>query len=175
MLGLNTSLSRACKTGTEVRDLAQSGWGLKFKAALNIDEPETKALYDELNVIRKKLRNHVAHGAFGNDGQAFSFHSNAGAVPLLLPHRRDRESFRFGSGAELDPTQAFDVIARFVSHLWMGRRAGMKLYIQEYQLPAILTMSADGTHERTTANEHDMVEFTEDLVTQIDIAKNMDW
>lgn len=45
----------------------------------------------------------------------------------------------------------------------------------QYQLPAILTMSADGTYERTTANEHDMVEFTEDLVTQIDIAENMDW
>ena len=168
-------LSGACTTGREVSDLAGAGWSEKFKAALDIDEPETRALYDELTSIRRQLRNHVAHGAFGKDGQAFSFHSSAGAVPLLLPYRRNREPFRFGSGAELDPTQAFDAIARFESYLWSGRRARVKQYIQDYELPAILSMSADGTYERARSSDQDMVDFTEHLIAQMDNAANMDW
>ncbi len=168
-------LNGQCTTGKEVSLLAGADWAEKFKAALDIDDLETKALYDELTVIRQQLRNHVAHGAFGKDGQAFSFHSSAGAVPLLLPHRRNRESFRFGSGAELDPTQAFDTIARFESHLWSGRRARVRLYIQEYQLPSILSMSADGTYERARVSDQAMVDFMESLVTRINNAANMDW
>ena len=168
-------LRGACTTGREVSDLAGADWSEKFKAALDINEPETRALYDELTLIRRQLRNHVAHGAFGKDGQAFKFHSSAGAVPLLLPHRRNRASFRFGSGADLDPTKAFDAIARFEINVWSGWRARVKQYIQDYALPAILSMSADGTYERARASDQDMVNFTDHLVAEIDNAANMDW
>ncbi len=168
-------LGGVCTTGRGVSDLAGADWAEKFKAALDVDEPETKTLYDELIVIRQQLRNHVAHGAFGKDGQAFRFHSSAGAVPMLLPYKRNRQSFRFGSGAELDPTQAFDAIERFETHLWEGRRAAVKLYIQDYELPAILSMSADGTYDRARASDQGMVDFTEGLVAQMDNAANMDW
>ena len=109
-------LTGVCTTGKEVSQLARADWAKKFKSALNVDEPETKALYDKLTLIRRQLRNYVSHGAFGKDRQAFSFHSRAGAVPLLLPHSRTGESFRFGSGVDLDPALAFDAIARFHSH-----------------------------------------------------------
>lgn len=168
-------LNGVCTTGREVSTLASADWSEKFRAALDVREPETKALYDELIAIRRQLRNHMAHGAFGKDGQAFSFHSNAGAVPLLLPYRKNKESFRFGSGADLDPSQAFDVIARFESCLWSGPRASLKQYIQEYELPAILSMSADGTYERARSSYQEMVNFTERLATEIDNAANMDW
>ena len=168
-------LNGQCVTGKAVSHLAGADWAAKFKAALDIDDPQTKALYDDLSLIRRRLRNHVSHGAFGKDGQAFSFHSSAGAVPLLLPHRRDRASFRFGFGVDLDPTQAFDTIARFESHLWSGQRAPLRLYIQEYELPAVLSMSADGAYERATASEQAMTDFADSLITQIDNAANMDW
>ena len=51
----------------------------------------------------------------------------------------------------------------------------MKLYIQDYELPAILSMSADGTYERARASDHDMVNFTEHLIAQMYNAANMDW
>ena len=168
-------LRGACTTGRKVSGLAGAEWSEKFKAALDLNEAEAKVLYDELTAIRRQLRNHVAHGAFGKDGQALSFHSRAGAVPLLLPHRTNRESFRFGSGAELDPTEAIDAISRFESYLWSGRRARVKQYIQDYQLPAILSMSADGTYERARSSDQDMVDFTEHLIAQMDTAANMDW
>lgn len=168
-------LSGACKTGREVRQLASADWSTKIKTALDIDEVEVKGLYDELAVIRRQLRNYVAHGAFGKDGEAFSFHSSAGAIPLLLPHREGRRLFRFGSGLDLDPTKALDTIARFESHLWDGWRAGAKLYIQDYGLPAILSMSADGTYEQASSSERTMVDFTKQLAKQFDDERNMDW
>ena len=146
-----------------------------MRTALDFDEPEVKDLYDELTVIRRQLRNYVTHGAFGKDGEAFSFHSSAGAVPLRLPHKRKPQSFRFGSWVDLDPTQAFDIIARFESHLWNGWRAGAKLYIQDYELPTILSMAEDGTYEQARSSEQTMVEFTEQLARQFDDAANMDW
>ena len=117
-------LRGASTTGREVSQLADADWSTKLKAALDIEEPEMRILYDKLAIIRRQLRNYVAHGAFGKDGEAFSFHSSAGAVPLRLPHRRKCDPFRFGSGVDLDPTHAFDIIARFESHLWTGWRAG---------------------------------------------------
>ena len=91
-------LRGACATGREVTQLASADWSAKMRTALDFDEPEVKDLYDELTVIRRQLRNYVTHGAFGKDGEAFSFHSSAGAVPLRLPHKRKPQSFRFGSG-----------------------------------------------------------------------------
>ena len=168
-------LNGTCTTGREVRKLASADWSEKLKTALGVDEPEIKDLYDELTLIRRHLRNYVTHGAFGKDGEAFSFHSSACAVPLRLPHRRKPQSFRFGSGVDLDPTQAFDVIARFESHLWNGWRAGAKHYIQDYGLPTILSMAADGTYERARSSEQTMVDLAEQLARQIDDAANMDW
>ena len=168
-------LGGVCRTGREVRTLANADWSAKIKAALDIDEPEVKSLYDKLAVIRRQLRNYVTHGAFGKDGEAFSFHSSAGAVPLRLPHRRTHQPFRFGSGVDLDPTQAFDIFERFELHLWNGWRAGAKLYIQDYELPAILSMATDGTYERARSSEQGMAEFTEQLARRIDDAANMDW
>ncbi|MCY4199352.1 MAG: hypothetical protein OXC53_08705 [Rhodobacteraceae bacterium] len=168
-------LNGVCSTGEEVGRLARANWGEKFKAALPIDDHETKKLYDELITIRRRLRNHVAHGAFGKDGEAFSFHSTAGAVPLILPHTQNSDSFRFGSGADLNPKQAFDSITHFESHIWSAKRAGIKLYIQDLGLPAILTMAADGTYEGVRETVEDMVEFTEHLMREMDNAANMDW
>ena len=142
-----------------------------------MDESEKRALHGKLTWIRRQLRNHIAHGAIGKVGEAFDFHSAIGAVPPALPQRRSRSSFRFGSGADLDPDpdQAFEVIARFESHLWSGPRAGIKRYIQDSELSAILTMAADGTYERARASEGRMAKFTERLAWQFNDALNMDW
>ena len=168
-------LRGTCTTGKEVRKLAGADWSAKLKTTLDIAEPEIKDFYDELTVIRRQLRNYVTHGAFGKDGEAFSFHSSAGPVPLRLPHESRRQSFRFGSGVDLDPTEAFDIIKRFESHLWSGWRSGAKLYIQDYELPTILSMATDGTYERARSSEQMMVDFTEQLARQFDDAANMDW
>ena len=164
-----------CQTGQEVTELAASNWADKFKAALSLDDEKTKALYDELTAARRRLRNHVAHGAFGKDGEAFSFHSTSGAVPLLLPHKRTKESLRFGSDADLRPDEALAVIEQFEAHLWSGERARLKRHVQDYALPSILTKAIDGTYARAMKSDQDMDEFVEYLTNQIDQAANMDW
>lgn len=168
-------LRGVCTTGRAVRQLVSADWSAKIKTALDIDRAEIKALYDELSVIRRQLRNYVAHGAFGKDGEAFSFHSHVGAVPLLLPHKRGGKLFRFGPGLDLDLTQTFNIIERFETHLWNGWGAGAKLYIQDYELPAILSMAADGTYERAMSSERKMVDFTKQIAKRIEDAANMDW
>ena len=163
------------KTGQDVRQLAAADWAEKFKAALGIDDAETKALYDELTAARRQLRNHVAHGAFGKDGQAFSFHSSAGAVPLLLPYKRSQESLRFGFGADLRPDEALVIIERFEAHLWDEERGRLKRHVQDYALPSILTKAVDGTYERAMASDEAMDDFVDYLIYQMDQAANMDW
>ena len=60
----------------------------KFKACLDIHDHSIKVHYDRLVEIKRQIRNYMAHGAFGKNGEAFQFHSGAGAVPLLLPHQK---------------------------------------------------------------------------------------
>ena len=99
-------LSGNLKTANEVAELAEADWPVKFKRALSLSDPSTKNLFDKLIIIRKELRNFVAHGAFGKQGEAFSFHSGAGAVPVLLPHHSRNKKFRFAESIIFDDSSA---------------------------------------------------------------------
>lgn len=116
-------LQGTCVTGADVTRLAESNWETKFKSALDLADSATKKFYDELLVVRRQLRNFVAHGAFGKQGEAFQFHSRAGAVPLLLPHRVDGQNYRFGRGIDFVEHEAISLLDAFIAHLWSGPRA----------------------------------------------------
>lgn len=161
--------------GDAVAKMANAQWGDKFKSALDISNVDTKVFYDKLINLCRQIRNFVAHGAFGKDGQAFSFHSSTGAVPLLLPHRQDKDGFKFGNGVDFVTYDAFALIRDFIEHLWNGDLAPAKIYIQESGLPLILADTADGTYARAMASKEDMREFTDFQSRMSDDAANMDW
>lgn len=75
-------------TGEDVANLADNEWASKFKACLDIHDNSIKPHYDRLVEIKRQIRNYMAHGAFGKNGEAFQIHSGAGAVPLLMPHQK---------------------------------------------------------------------------------------
>jgi hypothetical protein len=162
-------------TGKDVARLAEADWSEKFKCALDISDPATKKLFDQLIEIRRELRNFVAHGAFGKGGKAFEFHSGAGAVPVLLPHRAGNKTFTIGEHLTFKDDAALQVIEAFIKHLWDGPRAPAELYIQKSQLPIILTMAADGKYARAMSSIEDMEHAVDYLSHRFDQAANMDW
>ena len=168
-------LSGRATTGAQVSELAKADWADKFKAAIPLGDPETKTFYDKLVSIRRQLRNAVAHGSFGKQGEAFRFHSNAGAVPLLLPHQAAKETYSFGSGIEYLDDEAIDVLESFIEHLWSGPLGPARLYIQESALPLILTMAANGEYAKAMQSEEDMTALLERLNYTFDQSANMDW
>lgn len=168
-------LTGRIQTATEVATLADANWADKFKAALDLKEPDTQRLYNELVEIRRQLRNAIAHGSFGKQGEAFSFHSSAGAVPVLLPHRRSHRKFSLGHGLSFHDDAAIALIEEFVIHLWSGPRAPAQLYIQESHLPTILTFVTNGTYRSAMASIADMTEFIEYWSSQQDRATDMEW
>ena len=162
-------------TGKEVARLAESEWKVKFKCALNTSDNILKGYFDELIIIRRQLRNFVAHGAFGKEGEAFSFHSSAGAVPVALDHKPTE--FRFSLTPELafDDQQALLTIEKFIAYMWSGQREPAKIYIQESDLPLILPMASDGRYAAAMASAEDMKVLVDRLMKQSDAAANMDW
>jgi len=168
-------LSGRCATGGDVARLARSEWSDKYKAALDLNDAQDKRFYDELAIMRRQLRNFVAHGAFGKDGEAFRFHSTAGTVPMLLPHNREHSSFRFGQGVNPKSDEAIDLIRAFTVHLWSGPRAAAKIYVQDYALPLILTNVANGACGRAMLSEEAMTEHADHLGRMMDRHANMDF
>ncbi len=162
-------------SGLEVAELADMEWQTKFKRALDVQSTKTKLLFDKLIVIRRQLRNFMAHGAFGKQREAFSFHSGAGAVPILLPHQRMKHHFSLGGGSEMREVGALNVIEEFIRHLWSGSLEPAELYIQKSNLPLILTMATDGSYQRAMPSVRDMEECILRLHYQFDRAANMDW
>ena len=160
-------------TGTEVATLAEADWKTKFKAALDLTNPETKSHYDTILDLRAQIRNFMAHGAFGKRGDAFRFHSGAGAVPVLLIHSQQHRYTLSGKPA-FDESTAIAEIEKFIEHLWSGFRRPAKIYVFS-QLPSILTHAVDGTYARAMQSEQDMTELVEYLTHQFDNAANMDW
>lgn len=87
------------QSGEDVASMAEADWKTKFKAALDMSDAQTKKHYDSLLDLRAQIRNFMAHGAFGKRGEAFSFHSGAGAAPVLLTGRQmHRYSLTGGAG-----------------------------------------------------------------------------
>jgi len=161
-------------TGEDVAKVAGAEWKEKFKLAIDITDPDNKQFYDRLTTLRNQVRNFVAHGAFGKNGQALSFHSRVGAVPLLLPHRQNADHFKFGNGVEFLPPQAMQLIHDFVGHMWVGGLSPAKIYI-EAGLPLILSHVGDGTYAQAMKSDREMMEFTDHLSRMFDDAANMDW
>lgn len=160
-------------TGDDVANLAGADWKAKFKAALDLSDKTTKEHYDALLDLRAQIRNFMAHGSFGKRGEAFLFHSGAGAVPVLLTENQ-RHRYSLTGKPAFDESWAVDEIEEFISHLWSGVCGPAKLHIFS-DLPSILTFANDGTYAHAMGSEDSMKEFVEHLTMEFDNAANMDW
>jgi hypothetical protein len=168
-------LKGSLTTGLDVKRIANENWFKKFEMALDVSDPVTKRFLDELTIIRQQLRNFDAHGSFGKNREAFSFHSDVGAVPLRLPHNRDPSEMKFGQGIDFVERDAILVIEAFSEHLWSGPRAAAKIYIQESDLPLILSQAKDGTYAAAMTSEVAMKDFTHHQLELHDRYANMDF
>ena len=162
-------------TGEEVAKLAGADWAEKYRAVFNLTDGESKRLYDDLTTVRRQFRNFVAHGAFGKQGEAFQFHSGAGAVPLLLPHRSDRSAFRFGQGLDFVEADAISLLNEFVDHVWLPPRSPAKRILNDSSLPLILTDAANGSLGKAMASEADMDDYANHMEEMWDRSVNMDF
>ena len=165
----------ACVTGEEVANLANSDWSQKYKAALDINTPDSKRFHDELITIRRQIRNFVAHGSFGKQGEAFTFHSGAGAVPVTLSNHANEITFGFEGGTSIVEHKAIRLIEEFVDYLWTGPRVPARIYLQEYSLPIILSRIVRGDYSKALRSEADMANFVDNLQYEFDRALNMDF
>ncbi len=167
-----------CLTGHSVNDLAGADWKKKFKAALNINQPALKSYYDKLLLIRTQVRNFAAHGAFGKDGEAFLFHSGAGAVPVKLPHRYGEHSYRFsnhlGDYRSVPDDEAIALIKDFIDYIRSGEQALAWIYLDS-GMDLVLSMAQNGTYEKAMSSEKNMNEFVEDWLGMADLVTNMDF
>jgi len=158
-----------------VAALAEEEWAEKVKVAVGLDDPKMKALYDELVVIRREIRNYMAHGAFGKHGEAFDFHSSAGAVPVNLTDPEGRDRFSIWSGPSFDEAGAIKTAEAFIEKLWDGDLAPAKLYLQDADMPVILTYASNGMYKKAMSSFEAMEEFVDGLAHWMDNAANMDW
>lgn len=166
-------LNGVLKTGVDVAALAGGDWKAKFKAALPIDDAEMKKRYEVLLDLRAQIRNYMAHGAFGKRGQAFQFHSGAGAVPVLLTQRQQHR-YTLTGRPDFGEKAALNEIDDFIHHVYTTDAAIALEHVQS-GLSSILTYATDGTYSRAMNSMEDMKEFIEYMNHQMDRSANMDW
>lgn len=168
-------LNGAIKTGEQFVAISGGEWNTKFKVALDISDRQMKGYFDEIMVIRRQIRNFVAHGSFGKDGETLHFHSSAGAVPVTFDTTKSGTRISLGENLEFDPEKAFECIDPFIEYLWDGQRKPAFIYVQKWELPLVLTMARDGKYQEAMTSEQEMTDLVEYLSHQIDNASNMDW
>jgi hypothetical protein len=162
-------------TGDQLTKIIGAEWNVKFKAVFDLTDVVAKKYLDDLIVLRRQLRNFVAHGAFGKEGEAFSFHSGAGAVPVVLDYTQASPRFSLSPELGFDDEEALALIEKFIGYFWSGSREPARLYIQESSLPLILTRAADGSYAAAMGSVDDMREYIDYLGGQFDRAGDMDW
>lgn len=162
-------------SGEQVAELAEADWQEKFKCVLDVSDPKVKPFYDELIQIRRQLRNYMAHGAFGKGWQAFKFHSEAGAIPVVLTHKSEGAKFSFAGLFGFEEIEAIRIIESFIEQLWADEREPARIYIQESDLPLILPKAIDGTYENAMQSLEAMNELVDRLSWHFYSAENMEW
>ncbi len=174
-------LQGKCVTGSDVNYLAAAEWKDKFKTALDLNDATTKSYYDRLTILRYQVRNFVAHGAFGKSGEAFLFHSEAGAVPAQLPHRRGEYSYRFPNFLEFignqrphKDEQAIECIQEFIDYIRTGPLAPAWIFLDE-GMDSVLTHAQDGTYELAMESKENMQEFIKYMTYLEDMHSNMEF
>jgi hypothetical protein len=93
----------------------------------------------------------------------------------MLPHRAGKKKVRMTERLSFDDATALKTIETFIAHLWWGPRAPAELYIQQGQLPIILTYVSNGTYARAMRSIDEMNALIDHLGHQLDQAANMDW
>lgn len=161
-------------TGEDVANLADKDWASKFKACLDVKDNAVKLHYDRLVAIKRQIRNYMAHGAFGKNGEAFQIHSGAGAVPLLMPHQKGNSRFSMKSETEFDEEEAVSAIENFMSFYWESNGFPEVMYIKS-TLPSILTYVSDSTYSNAMKSTKNMESFIDYQIGLRDLAGNMDW
>lgn len=164
-----------CRNGVEVAKLAGADWSEKYKAAVSIEDARNKHYFDQLVVLRRQFRNFTAHGSFGKNGRAFSFHSAAGAVPVLLGQTADGPRYSLVGDTVLSEGTAIQLIDEFLEYLWSGPLGPARTYLLESGLPLILTLVIDGSYAEAMRSGDNMRRLVDILAYQFDQAANMDW
>ncbi|MBV4413415.1 hypothetical protein J0B02_11375 [Enterobacteriaceae bacterium YMB-R22] len=168
-------VAQGCGRGEEVASLAEADWQDKFNRALDTRQPDIKLFYDELICIRRQLRNVIAHGAFGKNREAFSFHSQTGAVPVNLPLYGKPGKYSLSGELAFDEDEVISLIERFITCLQNSIYAPAMFYLLESGLPTILTHASDGTYAHAMQSMAKMKVLVEHLTEKFDRAANMDW
>ncbi|MGJ8560126.1 MAG: hypothetical protein ACSHX3_07820 [Litorimonas sp.] len=160
--------------GKEIVDVLKGDFGQKCKLVFDLKLVDEKAAYDDILSLRNELRNYIAHGSFGKDGAAFSFHTATGAVPLRVLDKKSRSEFAFESAATRDWKSDYQRIETFLDRLWENGRAPAKQFL-ETGYPSILTYAVDGTYKKAMASEDMMESFLNHLGRMMDNSANMDF
>lgn len=161
--------------GEQITKLIEAEWKTKFITAIPLSNKEESKFYNELLIVRQQMRNFVAHGAFGKNGNAFQFHSKTGAVPVLMKHDKNKNKFEFQGNLNFNDEEVIKLIENFIEYLWKSKYQPVMLYTQEYYLPTIVTLSKNGVYKEAVESMENMEEFATRLSNKLDDSANMDW
>jgi hypothetical protein len=168
-------LKGSIASGREVVELAATEWGEKFKKALDLQKPDEKAFYDDLLHIRQQVRNYVDHGAFGKKGEAFHFHSPAGAVPVYLHTEGRKNHISMQEDLSFDEESVIRRLKAFISFIEDGPYREATKYIHNGYLPTVLTRVSDGTYNSAIQSAGSMDSLIEWMTRDWDRSGDMDW
>lgn len=161
--------------GQVITKLIGAEWKTKFQAAITLEDKTLEKFYHELTLVRQQLRNFVAHGAFGKKGNAFTFHSGAGAVPVLMEHNKNKNRFSLQGHLGFDNGEVINMIESFIQYIWSTELGPALKYTQEFELPTILTMAKNGIYAEAIKSNEEMEEFAHGMMRHLDDSANMDW
>ena len=168
-------ISQNISSGKEVTDLIDAEWKTKFTKAIPLQTDEISKYYNDLLLVRQQLRNFVAHGAFGKNGNAFMFHSSVGAVPVIMNHKKTKNRFSLNGNLSFKEEEVIELIEKFIEFLWKDSLEPVMYYTQDCELPTILTLASNSFYSTAIESMENMRIFSDKLMSDFDNSRNMDW
>ncbi len=157
-----------------ISEFLWSPWSTKAKFILDLQDSDTKDVYDQLLRIREEWRNPIAHGGFlSGHGSLYVHIAGAGAMPARL--RRTPKGLSFGFRLTDDSfNQIVEVFARFDEVLKTGKLRSVVTWA-ESGLPVAFDSKSCAQYRAAMKSESDFDDLIERTSYFHDLNVNMDY
>lgn len=167
-------LQSKIENGEDFVRISKEEWKKKFQACISLNNKEADSHFNRLLRIKDDVRNYMAHGSFGREGETFHFHSMVGAVPVSISKIKNQK-LSMVKKLYVSPQEILKELDDFIDFFHQDERKRALKYIKNTDYPISLGYVVDGTFKRALESDEDM----EDLIKEVDAilfqSWNMDW
>lgn len=167
-------LQSKIENGEDFVRISKEEWKKKFQVCISLNSRDADSHFNRLLRVKDDVRNYMAHGSFGREGETFHFHSKVGAVPVAISKIKNQK-LSMVTRLYVSPQEILKELDDFIDFFHQDERKRALKYIKNTDYPINLGYVVDGTFKRALESDEDMEVLIKEVDAILFQSWNMEW